>query len=259
MDLSNSKIYVYSHTKDFPLREYFDKNKQYEILLKDEIQSRFINNDLQPSFNEPHGICYVWENELYKDYDNVGFCHYRSYIDTDALNTEEKDYKLIVAEPLKFNVSLYEQWDQPREFLDITLNLIYNYSWDIYWSAVCHINRNVLYRRNHFIMPKEDFKEYADFAFTIIKNFCRKYNWNTYDDVVKYCETHKKDFSLLNMKWRTNGEEWEYFKSVEYNCRTLAFIFERLTSIWISYRYKPEEILNAPLIIKERCYQDYGK
>ena len=260
MELSNTKIYVYTHTKDFPLKEFYEKDDRYEIITNNNIQSRFINNDLQPSFNEPHGICYVWENGLYKDYDNIGFCHYRSYLDITNPHISEKRYKVIVGEPLKFKQSLYEQWDQPHEFLDITLNLIYNYSKEIYWSAVCHINRNILYRRNHFIMRVEDFKEYADFAFTITNRFCRHYNWETYNDVVKYCEDHKKDYPLLNLEESAiYNEEWEYYKTVEYNCRTLGFLYERLTSIWLSYKYKPEEIFLAPIIIKKRSYTDYGK
>lgn len=258
MELNNTKIYVYTHTKDFPLKTFFEKDKRYEILLKGDIQSRFINNDLQASLNESHGICYVWENGLYKNYDNIGFCHYRSYMDTS--NLLKNEYKVVVGEPLKFKKTLYEQWDQPHEFLDIALNLIYNYSREIYYSAVCHINRNVLFRRNHFIMSIDDFKEYADFAFTITKKFCRQYNWQTYNDVIKYCKEHENIFPLLNLKnGSTNNEEWEYYKSIEYNCRTLAFLYERLTSIWLSYRYKPEEMFLAPIIIKERCYNNYGK
>ena len=201
----------------------------------------YFDNSLEKSLNEGQGICYIWENGLYKNYEGVGFIHYRTSMDLDAL--KDKDFNVAVLHPLVFPCSLYNQWDNPHEFLDVCLNLIYDYSREIYYSAISHINRNLLFQRNHFIMQSKDFEEYGNFVFSVIKKFCLRYNFTKYEDIVEYCNKNKHKYPLLN-----SSEFNPRVHTVFYQCRTLGYLLERLTSIWINYRYKKEEIIACPMI-----------
>ena len=250
--IQSLKIFAYSHIHDFFLKDYFEKQDCYEIAYEDEIKSQFSEGNLNKSINEGHGISYVWENKLYRDYDYVGFCHYRRHLNLREVNEGDK-FKVIVAKPIHFYNSVYEQWDNPQIFLDTTLKLIKDYSPEIYATAMKHMRDDYMYYSNNFIMRKEDFEEYGKFVFTIIKNFCKEYNFKSYDDIVEYCKTHQEIYPLMN---HTLPSDKKYAEDVHYNCRTLGFILERLTSIWMVYRYRRDEIKEVSLVVVENRKQN---
>ncbi len=244
---SNIKIFPYSHIKDFVSRKIYESDSRYHILYNTDIQINYLDNSFEKSLNEGHGICYLWENEVYKKYEGVGIVHYRTSMDLTCL--KDKDFEIAVLRPLFFQGSLYNQWDQPHEFLDVCLNLIYEYSREIYNSAISYINGNTLYARNHFIMKSTDFEGYCKFVFKILRNFCYRYNFYRYEDIVQYCEKNRNKYPLLNCNNFASKVH-----TVFYQCRTLGYLLERLTAIWINYRYDKKQITKCPMIVYQENF-----
>ena len=189
--------------------EWCDKHLNYETDFKDNIAY------LNPKLNEMTSIWCYWKN-LMKDADYIGFNHYRRLFRIEDLN-DIAEYDVIDAKPIPmmFNMSYFTGSPIPNF---VSTNIKNGY-------AICHKiedwnkmeellkktpyyvffedwnNQNSLSSPcNLFIMKKKMFEEYCNFVFPILFDLEQK----------------------INLEGRDG-----------YQRRALAFISERLTSLFI--------------------------
>lgn len=176
------------------------------------------------SYAEGSRIYWIWKNFPLKEY--IGICHYRSYFSffDDIPNMDEifSKYKIVTTEPLNFSYSIKQQYYKhhiPFDFGILSEIVGENFRKEF--------EKTKLFSRNMFIMKKEDFLEYCEFAFGSLKKFDEKLNLKTDEDVQKLHNTNR------------------------YQSRIEGFLLERLTSAFITYKFKPEEIKTYPLNFTE--------
>ena len=189
--------------------DWCDKHLNYETDFKDNIAH------LNPKLNEMTAIWCYWKN-LMKDADYVGFQHYRRLFRIEDLN-DIAEYDVIDAKPIPmmFNMSYFTGSPIPN-FVSTDIKNGYAICHKIEdWNKMEELlkktpyyvyfedwkNQNSLSSPcNLFIMKKKMFEEYCNFVFPILFDLEQK----------------------INLEGRDG-----------YQRRALAFISERLTSLFI--------------------------
>jgi hypothetical protein len=186
-----------------------------------------------PYYGELTGHYWVWKNFVPNTKAKyIGFCHYRRFLDFNITPQEslpyepilEKDFKkkfkqysekkimeiidgydLILPEPAFFRSILYTQYMKwhPNNEMNLALNIIRDF-----YPQYVEITKKVMavhamHTCLNFIMKKELFNEYMEWAFGILNKLDEKVDWTKYTD---YSEI-----------------------------RTPAFIMERFFNIWLAY------------------------
>ena len=88
---------------------------------------------------------------------------------------------------------------------------------------------------NMFVMRKEDFNEYAEFVFGVLKEFDARMGFNTDDDVRKHVEEHTEKYLK---KFSPNDD-------VTYQMRIGGFLGERLFSCFVRKHFKKPHPFNV--------------
>lgn len=134
-------------------------------------------------YNELCDYYWVWKN--YKDYDNVGFCHYRRFFCKypkikrvfnirSSRNIEKILYKydiILAKQDLCAEKSLYEKYYNSKNIIkeDFTtfISVLKKYP-DVYNFFDKIMNDRALSYYNMFVMKKKDFEKYCSFLFQIV-------------------------------------------------------------------------------------------
>jgi hypothetical protein len=161
------------------------------------------------------------------------------------MNNIFSEYDAICSKPLMLNINIKEHYNNFHNIED--LYIIGGIIADKYpsYCGAWHnfINGNILIPYNMFIMKREDFKEYVDFIFSILDEYLKivgtDINKRIYDNFEKYI----KDFYPND--------------SVEYQYRIGGYIAERLTNLFMMYKFK--KIKTYPVIVTEDKYNENKK
>lgn len=235
-DNNNVDIFICAH-KDF---KEFPNNPVYKIIHgKEKInipleQYTETTTDLSPmQFSLAEGSRIYWLLKNYEPKDYIGICHYRKYFkfydNVPNIDCIFKDHDVITTEPLT-HISIANGYAISHRFRD--LQDMANIACRLYpeWAKefVKALNGNILYSCNMFVMRKNDFKDYGDKAFSILKGFCNERGWNTDEGIKKYVEEHRNEYVKNIYPGNTT----------EYQQRILGFLLERITSAYISTMFK---------------------
>lgn len=231
----SSSIYICAH-KDF--KEAVTNKKVYKIVTGE--NCKFENHysvpfvierneedsllALNPSLGECSRIYWIWKHESLSDY--IGICHYRRYFyflnDVPDFDLEFKIYDAILPTPLKENI--YVQYKGCHNLNDLLkINEILK---DLY-GVQDFKETNCIFPGNMFIMKKNDFCNYCQFVFSVIFEFMRRNNLHIMEDVDKYVEENRFQYS------------WYIF---EYQRRILGFLMERISSFYFLKRFSNPKI-----------------
>jgi hypothetical protein len=194
------------------------------------------------SYSELYMLDYVSKNVELPQY--VGFCHNRRYFSflDDIPNMDEifSEYDAICAKPKIFEASVKEQYAFYHNIED--LYIIGGIIAEKYpeqakmWKNF--INGNIFIPYNMFIMKREDFKEYIDFIFSILDEYLKIVG----TDINKRIDDNKDKY--LKNFYPNN--------TVEYQYRIGGYIAERLTNLFMMYKFK--KIKTYPVIVTEDKY-----
>jgi hypothetical protein len=212
----------------------------------------------QDLYGEFTALWWVWKNVKYKDDDIVGFMHYRSFLDlnkqipknnfcfenrfgyteetirkfmqeADQVNssgqkTGGKGVDILTSTPLKFDLSLYRQFDSCHPLAELLFSRAQYYlSKDTRFSGLskyftAHFNNNIGFYKCLYIWKYKYFCQFCEFLFYILDNL--------YKDV----DVNKKLSELKNIDGPDNAATQKINRF-----RLFAFLGERLSSLFIAY------------------------
>ena len=234
----NLSIFICTH-KDF---EQVVFSSRYKVVDNRYLKDKEINGLTDKFYSEILTYYNVAKYEYLSKY--VGFCHYRRYFNflDNIPNIDEtlKQYDAIVAKPLSFKDSVYEQYKRCHNIEDVEIvrNIIhekfndYEKAFDVFFKG------KLMLPYNMFIMRREDFLEYIEF----VKNVLDEYLKVVGTDIEKRIEENKdkylKSFSPNN--------------TVEYQYRIGGYLAERLTNVFIIKKFK--RLKPYSVIITENKY-----
>lgn len=201
--------------------------KQYK--LKETFQLRFFKaNDVEMAgdninclnrfYSEICTLYYIWKNDMRSQY--VGFCHYR--------RTFRQFFKVPLGHCQVLDIlsdcnimSHYKYAHNYQDLYDVIDILDMQYGKGNPYSNYL-LNGNVFIPYCCFIMQYADFKELCGWLFPILFAWDKKNGLNM--DSEKYVEKARRDFR---------------YGDVDYQCRAVAFLAERLVSCYIVCNMKP--------------------
>lgn len=227
IDCPNNKIYKLLCLGDTKLNNKYDNDVLYDN-----------TNDNISSYNkiicEFSGLYWVWKNYEMKDY--VGFCQYRKRFrfgeNVPDIDEIFKKHDAMIAFPIKVT-NIIRQYNKCHNIFDlIKIKEIIIKNFPQYSKAMADtFLSDKLYPCNIFIMKKDDFKECCDFIWSVIKIYLEQEKITSYEDCVKRVENNKEDYLKNYKTYEQNG-------TVEYQARFVAYLIERLTNIFIRYKFK---------------------
>ena len=238
----NIHFFIYAH-KDLAVRNIFDESLYTIIKTKDAVLNNTNNikdiiednNELQHAYCEFSGFKLVYENELYKKYDYVGFTSYRKYFseeyELDKLSELLREYD-IIADNTKFKLTPYQDYNKYHNIEDLRLCVDiaekkHNISQDVIDEYVSNVEK---YHYLSFICKSDIFEEWIEFAETIIDEFTRTKNWRNMEDINNHIMANKNTYIK------------DYYNSLEAQSRILGFLAEFLFQLFIIHKgYKVYE------------------
>lgn len=175
-------------------------------------------NHLNRYYSEITTMYYVWKNQ--KKSKQVGFCHYRR-IFKESFEIEEGQCQVMVinyGNPLFQHYKVAHNYQDMYDAIDI---LNEQYGTDNKYSKYL-LNGDVFIPCCCFIMQWNDFEKLCEWLFPILFAWDKKNGLNM--DPEKYMEKARRDFR---------------YDDVNYQCRAVAFLAERLISCYIVTEMKP--------------------
>ena len=223
--MKNIRLWLTYHD-DKQIEEYHLKEDEYIKLFKgNDVTVLGENiNYLNRFYSEIVTFYYVWKNNLKTDF--VGFCHYRRMLPTIC----EVDKGECLVYHINKNVSVFNQYKLSHNYQDMCD--IIDYLNEKYGVANKYseyiLKGNVLVPCCCFIMQWEDYVNLCEWLFPILFAWDKKNGLNM--DPEKYIEKARRDFR---------------YEDVNYQCRTVAFLAERLISCYIVTEMKPFSIITV--------------
>lgn len=178
---------------------------------KDNFDSDFLRDDIGENiaeknsrYNELTAIYWVFKHiDEFKDYEYIGFCHYRRFfcfngldqtayvkknidqslidVDNDKLNKFFRDYVFICPRGNYYRSIRrhYEKvHDKEKHDIDRLLGIIEKSEPGYKKAAIEYLEGQKEYSYNMFVFKKETFVEYARFLFNVVDQFAGNYNGN---------------------------------------------------------------------------------
>ena len=181
-------------------------------------------------------IYYVWKNQKKSNW--VGFCTYNRLFDNIEI-TDENDCLYILS--LNIGNSIAGSYCQ-EHFKGDMLDAIYylkNNNYIEEYNKLINSNNHIL--NNCFIMSWENFNKMCEFMFGTLFYIDKKYGLNI--NCKKYQQRYYQIFNKYNLKY-----------TKDYQTRGIAFLSERLISVWITCNTKYKCVQNNVHLIDGRPY-----
>jgi hypothetical protein len=199
-------------------------------------------NDKQIMFNEFVCFYYVYANNIYTQYDYIGFEHYSrrfANIDMENILTELNDNNIIVGNIMKFPIKQQYIVSHNPQYSNNIYNITIDILNEMYGLDNKYVNyfehENLIYTNETIILPQHKFKELFEFIWNIVVKIDKKLNGN-YFDINTYCK-------LFNINDINNMS-----KTDTISIRLIGFMIERLISCWIYNNYDSNKIKHIQTI-----------
>ncbi len=208
---------------------YHDDKQVGEYGLKETDQVRlFKGNDtsvageninyLNRFYSELTTMYYVWKNRI--ESEQVGFCHYRRQF-RDYYEVESGQCQVLAINRNSPVFQHYKIAHNYQDMYDVVDILNEQYGSDNLYSRYL-LKGNVFIPFCCFIMKYQDFENLCEFLFPILFAWDKKNGLDK--NPQKYMEKAERDFR---------------YDDVNYQCRAVAFLAERLISCYLVCRMKP--------------------
>lgn len=170
-------------------------------------------NYLNKFYSEICTLYWVYKNK--KKSKMVGFCHYRRIL-KDWFQL--KDNECIVFPPSYLSCTIYQHYKYSHNMFDLVniMGIINEQYGNENKYTKYMLNERMFIGTCCFIMTYEYFERLCEFLFPILEEFDRRNNLNMIFD--NYIEKAKREFK---------------YENVDYQCRAVAFLSERLISCYI--------------------------
>ena len=245
---NNYRIFICTH-KDIPFdyKKIGVNKKHYTILSQvkgvepngcdvidisdDDFVKRF-----KIGYGELTNIHYLYTHqELIKDLDYIGICHYRRFfLDLLLANVKVKeDIMAIKNRPIQH--TNYQEYDivHIKEHIDIINDLMKEHYGDLYDSFKETMADKQMHHCNMVVLPKKVFLEYCEFIFDILAKF------DEYIGVSNDEEVRKHISGIIN-KCRN--------RDINLQVRVQGLLAERLTDAFIREKSKTYSIHESKLM-----------
>lgn len=210
-------------------------------------------SNLNGFYSELTAFYWVWKNLKLKDY--VGFCHYRRYFSfMDNIPTFDKEkYSIILPIPNDISFSMrkdYSFYHNVEDF-DLMVKILkekYNFDENLLNNVINDAQK--MFICNMFVATKEDFEEYCELYFGVMKEFMDRRGWVSMQDIYSYIEKNSNKY--LKGYYPNND--------VYYQARIGGFLSERLFTIWLyskKYKYLEYSVNITETKYKEKKDDDF--
>lgn len=200
-----------------------DIKSPFETIAVPESYKKVLNGYDDKVYSEMYMIRYLYDHqELIKDLDYIGFCHYRRFFDfgnnIPALNDE--NYDAIQVEPSILDDDVYHQYATCHNLNDIELftNIIIDINQSIGADFNDYMKNKELYVCNLFIISKYKFNQMMAILVEAIDKFIKQRG-----DILQYVKNHFDEYCI-----------GKYNNSIDYQNRVIAYLTERFTGFFVS-------------------------
>ena len=217
----NKLIIWQTYHEDQQIKDYNLKENEIIKLVKGNCipeKEEHINH-LNRFYSEMTTLYWIYKNNIKSQY--VGFCHYRRvfYIMSEF---EPGECQVLKIDTLPCTIfQQYKSAHNYNDLYDIIEILNYKYGKENSYSEYL-LKSRVFIPNCCFIMHYEDFTQLCDFLFPILFEYDNKNHLNMIPE--NYWNKTKQDFR---------------FDNINYQCRTVSFLAERLISCYILLKMKP--------------------
>lgn len=175
-------------------------------------------NHLNRFYSELTTMYYVWKNK--KKSLQVGFCHYRRLF-SDYFEVERGQCQVMT---INYGCSVFQHYKVAHNYQDLydVIDILNELSGIDNKYSKYLLNGNVFIPCCCFIMQWNDFDKLCSWLFPILFEWDKRNGLNM--DPKKYLEKAMRDFR---------------YDDVNYQCRAVAFLAERLISCYIVTEMKP--------------------
>ena len=170
-----------------------NKDEFNQFYLRDDIGENIASQNVK--YNELTAIYWVYKHiDEFKDFDYIGFCHYRRFfvfdgdettyvkkfvnhkmidVDQERLHKIFEKYDFIAPRPSHYpSVRKHYERSHNRKDIDILLKVIEEKFPEYDKDAKEYFDSKDEYLYNMFVFSEKDFLEYAEFIFSCIEAFC---------------------------------------------------------------------------------------
>ena len=248
---SNYRIFICTH-KDIPFdyKKIGVSSNHYTILSNvkgvnsdccdviDMSEDEFVKEH-RIGYSEMCSIHYLYTHqELIKDLDYIGICHYRrfyqdllfdgAYIDGDIVTTNNKHR----------DHTNYREYSMIhcKEHIDIVSDIVLNNYKDYYKSFIETLDGREMHHCNMVVLPKSLFFEYCEYMFGVLSKF------DEYIGVKNDQETYKY---VCDNFYKYKGCASE---DVNFQSRLQGYLSERLTDSFIRNKSKEYKIHHSKMV-----------
>ena len=178
-------------------------------------------NNLNRFYSELSTMYYVWRNKLESRY--IGFAHYRRMF-RDYSEVEEGQCQVLA---INYGDHVFHHYKSEHNYQDLydLVDILNEQYGEANKYSKYLLEGNIFIPYCCFIMQYPDFEKLCNFLFPILFAWDKKNGLNM--DPEKYMEKAKRDFRYDN---------------VNYQCRAVAFLAERLISCYLVTEMKPFSI-----------------
>ena len=218
-EIKDLQIWLTYHDDSMVNKYNLKENEIISIFKGNDINVKGKNiNYLNKFYSELTTMYYVWKNTIRSK--QIGFCHYRRVF-TEYLEIEYGQCQVLTIN-YNSNVFLhYKSAHNYHDYYDVIDILNEQYGSDNKYSKYL-LNGDVFIPCCCFIMQWNDFEKLCSWLFPILFAWDKKNGLNM--DPEKYMEKARRDFR---------------YDDVNYQCRAVAFLAERLISCYIVTEMKP--------------------
>lgn len=181
------------------------------------------------------------ENDMlkYADSDWISLNHYRRLIDPDYCN------RTTVAQPTVFNCSLAQNYAVCHSIEDLkrageAVNECYPHLAKLFEQV---INGNVFLPYNMGIMTVGQFKDYANFLFTVLGKVAEKIGTKSYEERLEYIKSNPEQYT------------GKHDDRPDYQARIESFLAERLSTVYWMFICQQIPVFPATVRLLEKDQQ----
>lgn len=248
---SNYRIFICTH-KDIPFdyKKIGVNKKHYTIISQvkgvesdvcdviDTSDDEFVKKN-KIGYSELTAIHYLYTHqELIKDLDYIGICHYRRFYLDLMLNGAEITEDIVTVNNRIMNHTNYREYDvcHCKAHIDMVWDIVNRYYTDYADGFRSTMNSNKMHHCNMVILPKNVFLEYCEFLFGVLGKFDEQIGVTNDTETSKYVNDNFNLYGNCTIK------------DMSVQVRLQGLLAERLTDAFIREKEKTYSIHESKMM-----------